>query len=139
MAITKVVSASPALQPVKMSKKDIAGSIFLREEAVHDNINGTPTTDVVTFTSEDAAFETGIFKSGPFYNEVKAPGLPSNELLYFVEGDLKLTSSDGSIMNVKAGEAVTLPRGWTGIYESEYGYAKIYITYNPDLIKQKPP
>jgi uncharacterized cupin superfamily protein len=67
---------------------------------------------------------------------VKGPaGFPYNEFLYFISGSVTLTSSDGSVMVVHAGEAVTLPKGWTGLYDTQ-GYTKLYVTYNPDDIKK---
>ena len=120
------------LHPVKVSKGDMAGAIFNRSDAVKKNEDGTPTADVVTYTSADHAYQTGVFKSGPLHEEIKEPqGLPYNEFLYFLSGSVKLTSSDGSSMVVNTGEAVTLPKGWTGQFDTQ-GYTKLYVTYDPD-------
>lgn len=48
---------------------------------------------------------------------------------------MTLTSADGSVMVVHAGEAVTLPRGWTGTVDTK-GYTKLYATYTPADIKK---
>lgn len=90
----------------------------------------------MTFTSTDTAYQTGVFKSGPLSEEIKGPqGLPYNEFLYFLSGSVKLTSSDGEVMIVNAGEAVTIPKGWTGHFDTA-GYTKIYVTYNPGEVKK---
>jgi len=44
---------------------------------------------------------------------------------------LALTSADGTRTTVGAGEAVTVPREWTGIWETD-GYRKIWVIYSPD-------
>lgn len=135
-SMTAMTAQADTIRPLKDSKSDIAGAIFLRKDAVKSNEGGGTTTDVVTFTSNDAAFQTGVFKSGPFHEVTKGPpGYPYNEFMYFISGSVTLTSSDGSVMVVKAGEAVTLPRGWTGHFDTQ-GYTKMYVTYNPDDIKK---
>ncbi|MFM0075946.1 cupin domain-containing protein [Paraburkholderia sediminicola] len=130
--MTSNAARAETIKPFKASKSDLAGAIFNREGAVK---NGK-SVDVVTFASQDTAYQTGVYKSGPLREEIKGPqGLPYNEFLYFLTGSVKLTSADGSVMVVKAGEAVTLPRGWTGHFDTP-GYTKLYVTYNPDDAKK---
>ncbi|QYD70100.1 DUF861 domain-containing protein [Paraburkholderia edwinii] len=126
------VACAEVIKPIKETRPEIAGTIFQRREAVHDQKDGNATTDVVTLTSKDNAFQTGMYKSGPLHAVVNMPGgYPYNEFMYLVSGGVTLTSSDGSIMHVNAGEAVTMPRGWTGTFDTK-GYTKMYVTYNPD-------
>jgi uncharacterized cupin superfamily protein len=121
---------------VKFSKADLAGAVFNRKDAQKSVEGGTQMTDVVGFTSPDKAYQTGVFKSGPSHEVIKGPqGLAYTEFLYFLSGGVKLTSSDGSVLNVGTGEAVTLPKGWTGQFDTE-GYTKLYVTYSPDDAKQ---
>ncbi|MBR8313554.1 DUF861 domain-containing protein [Burkholderia dolosa] len=120
------------IRPIKVSQSDLAGAIFARASAAGKNQGDESGTDAVTFTSTDAAYQTGVYRSGPSHEEIKGPhGLPYNEFLYFLSGSVKLTSSDGSVTTVKAGEAVTLPKGWTGQFDTS-GYTKLYATYDPD-------
>jgi uncharacterized cupin superfamily protein len=51
--------------------------------------------------------------------------------MYFIEGGVTLTSPDGSVQIINAGEAVTLPREWTGVWETD-GYTKIWVIYSED-------
>ncbi|WMT79408.1 cupin domain-containing protein [Bradyrhizobium sp. Ash2021] len=126
------VAQAETIKPIKASKHDIVGATFLRKDAVHEDKDDNASTDVVTFTSSNAAFQTGVYKSGSAHEEIKGPqGFPYNEFLYFSSGRVRLTSSDGSVMHVNAGEAVTLPKGWTGHFDTQ-GYTKLYVTYNPD-------
>jgi uncharacterized cupin superfamily protein len=135
-AITATVAQAETIKPIKDSKLDIAGDMFQRKDAVKEDKGGNATTDVITFTSKDSAFQTGLYKSGPVHEEIKGPrGFPYNEFLYFISGSATLTSSDGSVMVVNTGEAVTIPKGWTGLFDTQ-GYTKMYVTYNPDDIKK---
>jgi uncharacterized cupin superfamily protein len=137
-ALTTVAMHAQAevIKPVKLTKPEIAGPIFQRNDAVHEKKDGNATTDVVTFTSGDSGFQTGMYKSGPLHEVIaNAPGYPYNEFLYFISGGATLTSSDGSVVTVHVGEAVTIPRGWTGTFDTK-GYTKMYVTYNPDDIKK---
>jgi uncharacterized cupin superfamily protein len=124
------------LKPIKVTKPDINGAIFQRKDAVHENKDGNATTDVVTFTSKDNGYQTGIYKSGPLHEVIsKAPGYPYNEFLYFISGGATFTSADGSVVTVHAGEAASLPKGWIGTFDTK-GYTKLYVTYNPDDVKK---
>jgi uncharacterized cupin superfamily protein len=51
--------------------------------------------------------------------------------MYFLEGSVTLTSSDGTVQTIEAGEGVTVPKEWTGIFETD-GYTKIWVIYYAD-------
>ncbi|WP_315743654.1 MULTISPECIES: cupin domain-containing protein [unclassified Bradyrhizobium] len=131
--IVAMRAQAEVVRPIKMTKTELDGSIFKRKDATHDIKGANATTDVVTFTSKDAGFQTGLYQSGPLH-EVDHD-YPYNELLYFISGGVTLTSVDGSVMTVNAGEAVTIPRGWSGSFDTK-GYTKLYVTYNPDDVKK---
>jgi uncharacterized cupin superfamily protein len=129
---TTGAARAETIKPFKASKSDLVGAIFNREGAVKQG----KSVDVVTFASQDTAYQTGVYKSGPLREKIKGPqGLPYNEFMYFLSGSAKLTSADGSVMVVNAGETVTLPKGWTGHFDTT-GYTKLYVTYNPDDVKK---
>ncbi|MEX3629443.1 MAG: cupin domain-containing protein [Burkholderia sp.] len=103
------------LHPVKLSKAELAGPVFQRPGAVKESKDGNRTSDFTSYTSPDKVFQTGVYQSEPVCEEIReAPGTPYTEFLYFLSGGVKLTSSDGTVMQVRSGEAVTLPKGWTG-------------------------
>ncbi|WP_322029034.1 cupin domain-containing protein [Paraburkholderia sp. J76] len=121
---------------MKLSKADLGGAVFKRKDAQKSVEGGTQMIDVTGFTSPDKAYQTGVFKSGPSHEVIKGPkGLAYTEFLYFLSGGVKLTSSDGSVLTVGTGEAVTLPQGWTGVFDTQ-GYTKLYVTYSPDDAKR---
>ncbi|CAB3770574.1 cupin domain-containing protein [Paraburkholderia humisilvae] len=135
VALSPVAAHAQAevIKPIKITKPEINGSIFQRKGAVHEKKDGNATTDVVTFTSKDGGYQTGLYQSGPLHEVTK--DYPYNEFLYFISGGVTLTSTDGSVMIVHAGEGVTIPRGWSGTYDTK-GYTKLYVTYNPDDVKK---
>ena len=51
--------------------------------------------------------------------------------MYFVSGSVTLTSSDGTVVTINSGEAVTVPKVWIGIWETD-GYEKFWVIYSDD-------
>ena len=117
--------------PAKIGKVDLSGKIFEWEnmiETKHDS--GNVTLDVTTLLSSDKKFASGVYRSGKSYFEATDP-YGVDEFMYFLEGSVKLTSSDGTVQTINAGEAVTIPKEWTGIWDTE-GYTKIWVIYSED-------
>ena len=71
-----------------------------------------------------------MYRSGKTRFELSQP-YGVNEFMYFLSGSVTLISSDGSVMTVHAGEAVTIPKEWTGIWDTD-GYEKIWVIYSSD-------
>ena len=120
-----------AVIPAMISKDEVTGKIFEREnmiETTHES--GNVTLDVTTLLSSDKKFASGMYRSGKSYFEATDP-YGVDEFMYFLEGSVKLTSSDGTVQTINAGEAVTIPKEWTGIWETE-GYTKIWVIYSED-------
>ena len=119
------------VRPAKISKAEVAGGIFARAEmleTVHED--GHKTLDVTTLLSSDGKFASGMYKSGKTRAEINEP-YGVDEFMYFVEGSVTLTSSDGSVQVINAGEAVTIPKEWTGIWDTD-GYTKFWVIYSED-------
>lgn len=119
------------VMPAKMSKDDIAGTIFERPNMIATtHQDGHETLDVTTLLSSDKKFASGMYKSGKTRAEITEP-YGVDEFMYFLEGSVTLTSSDGSVQVINAGEAVTIPKEWTGIWDTD-GYTKIWVIYSAD-------
>ena len=117
--------------PAKISKADAEGRIFEREgvtESKRDN--GNVTLDVTSLLSSDKKFGSGMYRSGKTRFEIDEP-YGVDEFMYFLEGGVTLTSSDGTVTKISAGEAVTIPKEWTGIWDTN-GYTKIWVIYSED-------
>ena len=117
--------------PAKIDKADLAGRIFEREDmlkTVHED--GHTTLDVTTLLSSDGKFASGMYQSGKTRAEIDEP-YGVDEFMYFLEGSVTLTSADGSVQVINAGEAVTIPKEWTGTWDTD-GYTKIWVIYSAD-------
>ena len=122
---------SKTVLPTKISKDDAAGMIFQREDVrATTHADGHQTESVTTMSSSDGKFSSGMYRSGKTRFEISQP-YGVNEFMYFLSGGVTLTSSDGSVMTVHAGEAVTMPKEWTGIWDTD-GYEKIWVVYSSD-------
>lgn len=131
IAGTLMAAHHETVLPAKMNKADIAGSIFDRPdmtETKHDD--GHMTQDVTTLLSSDKKFASGMYKSGKVRFEVTEP-YGVDEFMYFLDGSVTLTSSDGSVQVINAGEAVTIPKEWTGVWDTD-GYMKMWVIYSED-------
>jgi uncharacterized cupin superfamily protein len=118
--------AAPPLKPVKVTAAQAAGPVFDRKDAVHENGSEGPTTDVTLLQSADKKMGAGLYKAGA--SDTAIDSYPVDEFCYFLSGSVKLTSSDGSVIELKAGEAVAIPKGWKGRWTTS-GYTKYYVTY----------
>ena len=118
------------VHPAKMSKADIGGEIFSRPNMKkEDHDNGNTTLSVTTLKSSDKKFFTGMYKSRGEREEYKEEPYGVDEFMYFLEGSVTLTSADGAVQVIDAGEAVSIPREWKGTWESD-GYTKIWVIYS---------
>jgi len=124
------LAADSTVLPVKMDNTQIAGGIFQDYEPVVATHDGNTTHDVEVFLSSDKQFDAGMYRSGKVRAEISEP-YGVNEYMHFLEGGVTLTSSDGTVTEVRAGDSVVIPAEWTGIWDTQ-GYTKIYVIYSPD-------
>ena len=116
--------------PAKISKEDIAGKIFERKDMIETD-HGTHTTlDVTSLLSSDKKFASGMYRSGKVHFNVNEP-YGVDEFMFFIEGGVTLTSTDGSVQIINTGEAVTIPKEWTGVWDTD-GYTKFWVIYSED-------
>lgn len=120
------VWADDAPKPVKMTAAAAAGPIFDSPQAIKNNRRG-PTTNVEMGKSADKKFTAGLFKAGP--SDWPIDSYPEDEFCYFLSGTVKLTSADGTVLELQAGEAVLIPKGWKGRWTTP-GYSKYYVVYD---------
>ena len=117
--------------PAKISKSDTAGEIFARDNVIKKTRkDGHTTLDVTTLLASDGKFASGMYKSGKTRLEINEP-YGMDEFMFFLEGGVVLTSSDGTVTEIGAGEGATIPKEWTGIWETD-GYTKIWVIYSED-------
>ncbi len=71
--------------------------------------DGHTTQDVTSLLSTDKKFASGMYKSGKTRSEITEP-YGVDEFMFFLEGSVTLTSSDGTVTKISAGEGVTIPK-----------------------------
>ena len=118
------------VKPAKITKNDIAGNIYNHPDMVKSTNNGNTTLDVTTMLSSDGKFGTGMYRSGKIRFEINEP-YGVDEFFYILEGSITLISADGTVTKTNAGEAVSIPKEWTGIWDTD-GYSKIWVIYSED-------
>lgn len=118
------------LHPAEMSRDDIAGAIFKHPDTVVTGSGANKIMDITSLMSSDGRFASGMYSAGPSKEVINEP-YGVDEFMYFLEGGVTLTSSDGSVTEIEAGEAVTIAKEWTGIWETR-GYKKIWVIYSDD-------
>ena len=115
-----------SLKPVKVTAVDARAAVFLRKSAVHETGADGPTTDVNLLKSRDGHFEAGLYSAGPSDQAIES--YEEDEFMYFLDGGVTLTSADGTVLEVRAGEGVAIPKGWKGRWTTQ-GYKKYYAIY----------
>lgn len=136
LALVAAGLATPAIaadvpKPVVITKDDVAGGAFKRPSAKTHEHNGNKTQDYLTLMTSDKKYETGMYKSGPTHFERKGDKTYGvDEFMYFIDGSVTLTSVDGTVQTINAGEAVTIPHDWQGTWDTK-GYTKFYAIYAP--------
>ena len=130
-AVTISAQGEQAVLPAKIAKADMSGAIFEREDMTRtEHESGNVTLDVTSLMSKDGKFASGMYQSGKSYFEATDP-YGVDEFMYFIEGGVTLTSYDGTVTEIKAGDAVTIQKEWTGIWDTD-GYTKIWVIYSHD-------
>ncbi|MDX1482591.1 MAG: cupin domain-containing protein [Woeseiaceae bacterium] len=125
------LSRDSAVHPAKIDKDDQAGNIFERPDVLRtEHDAGHTTLDVTSLKSSDGKFASGMYRSGKVRFEIDEP-YGVDEFMYFLEGGVTLTSADGKVQTISAGEAVTIPKEWTGVWDTD-GYTKIWVIYSAD-------
>jgi uncharacterized cupin superfamily protein len=114
-------------KPVKVTAASAAGPIFASRYAAKDSGPDGPATEVVMLRSRDGKVEMGLYEAGPSEQDIKS--YEDDEFVWIISGSITLTSKDGSVLAVKAGEAAAIPRGWQGHWSTP-GYRKYYVTYD---------
>lgn len=130
-ALAAAADEQAAVVPAKISKTELAGSLFERADMIETtHEDGHTTLDVTTLLSSDGKFASGMYRSGKTRIDIDQP-YGVDEFMYFLEGGVTLTSADGTVQTINAGEAVTVPKEWTGSFETD-GYSKIWVIYSAD-------
>ena len=123
-------SLADSVHPAKLSVTDLAGGAFAYPTTVVTGEGDTEILDFTSLKSSDGKFASGMYKAGPQTFDITEP-YGVDEFMFFLEGSVTLTSADGAVITINAGEAVTIPKEWMGRWETT-GYRKIWVIYSED-------
>ena len=131
--LTGLISVSAMAEvshPAKLSQKALDGAAFNDPSTTITEAEGEQILDFTSLKSSDGKFASGMYKAGPQIFDITKP-YGVDEFMFFLEGSVTLTSADGSVTTVNAGEGVTIPKEWIGRWETA-GYRKIWVIYSED-------
>ena len=131
--LTGLISVSAMAEvshPAKLSQKALEGAAFNDPSTTITEAKGEQILDFTSLKSSDGKFASGMYKAGPQIFDITEP-YGVDEFMFFLEGSVTLTSADGSVTTVNAGEGVTIPKEWIGRWETA-GYRKIWVIYSED-------
>ena len=114
------------LRPYKITASDLKA--LDAPDVVVEGTAGQLTKNRVMGQSTDKAHKAGLYSTPPERADVES--YPVDEFMYFIKGGVTLTSADGTVLQVKAGDAVHVPKGWKGTWNSVAGYTKFYVIYD---------
>lgn len=126
LSSSAATSADPLTRPLKIPADQAAGPAFAGPTVKHDTAHG-PVSNAELLISKDRKFTAGLFKAGQ--GDLSFEAYPEDEFCYFLSGSVKLTSADGTFIELKAGDAVVIPKGWKGRWTTA-GYSKYYVVYD---------
>ncbi len=126
------LSAAPAVK--RLDAATLRGEVFqdpATEISEEDSELGrSRALDLPWYASADGCIESGVYQTGANRYTITEP-YPYDELMLFLDGGVTLRDDSG-VTEVRAGDAIWLPKGWTGVWDST-GYRKIYLIYDcPD-------
>ena len=131
--LTGLISVSAMAEvshPAKLSQKALEGAAFNDPSTTITEAKGEQILDFTSLKSSDGKFASGMYKAGPQIFDITEP-YGADEFMFFLEGSVTLTSADGSVTTINAGEGVTIPKEWIGRWETA-GYRKIWVIYSED-------
>lgn len=122
------VYAQPTQPVVIPSAKVADGSAFSHPDATRGMDEGVTHAQHVFGISPDRRMIASIYDSGASKIDF-ATGYPGDEFMYFITGGVTLTDTEGKVTKVSEGEAVFLPKGWKGTWDSP-AYKKYFVYYS---------
>ena len=124
------VAVAQVSYPAKLSEAALGGAVFADPSTTITEVEGEKILVFPSLKSSDGKFASGMYKAGPQIFDITEP-YGVDEFMFFLEGSVTLTSADGSVTTVNAGEGVTIPKEWIGRWETA-GYRKIWVIYSED-------
>ncbi len=127
-------AAEDVIRPAELTAAQIAGGIFDHPEIVVTTRGDRTTHDFTAHLSSDKKFISGMYRATEGHWTYDDEPYGVDEFMYFTEGSVTLTSVDGMVQVIEAGESATIPKEWKGTWDTQ-GYSKIYVIYSADGVE----
>jgi ethanolamine utilization protein EutQ len=131
--LAPISAAASELQPILIPHAKALSTVFDNPATENREADGGATANRPLLRSSDGKMVAGIYQSGPSHFTFKS--YPVDEFMYFLDGGVTLTSADGVVIRAAAGDAVSIPKGWIGVWDSP-AYRKYYVEYLPEAAKK---
>jgi uncharacterized cupin superfamily protein len=119
-------AVSQTAHPVKITASD--PTALTTPDVQTETSNGQASKNRVMGVSQDKHFKSGLYSSEG--ERANVDSYPVDEFMFFLKGGVTLTSTDGTVLKVRAGDSVYMPKGWKGMWDAKTGYTKFYVVYD---------
>ena len=134
-AVTSMAAGSTKV--IHISSKDLSADALATSDTQITTTNGTTSRTRVLIESADKRFHAGLYSTGP--TTVSIASYPVDEFLLIVDGNIRLTAVDGKVLQAGPGDAVFVPSGWQGQWQSD-GFKEVFAAYEVAAdSRSKPP
>jgi uncharacterized cupin superfamily protein len=129
--------ATGSKEVIHISSKALSAEALATPDTQIAATNGTTTRTRVLIESADKRFHAGLYSTGP--TRVSIASYPVDEFLLIVDGNIRLTAADGKVLLAGPGDAVFVPSGWQGQWQSD-GFKEVFAAYEVGAdSRSKPP
>ena len=122
METIKIIHMDPTqLDNIELSPEN--GYSFMEIIAVNKPEAGT----LNSYKSVDGKFNAGLSEYSKMTLRLK--DWPQDEFMYFLEGQVEITNEDGSSKVYGPGDAIVMPKGFSGTWRQLSTIKKIHVSY----------
>lgn len=136
-ALSAAPSPSQILKPTKIASNDAEALATSNSNVKTEVTDGVVSKMRVVARSADNRFEAGLYSTQAKVTNIES--YPLDEFMLVVDGGATISSADGTMIEVKKGDALFMPKGWKGQWATK-GFREFYVTYTtPDSANDETP
>jgi hypothetical protein len=134
MGAGAVAFAEESPAPVRLDPEKRAGLDLtaIPPDAYSDILVGGELNMRVASLFEGKELRVSIFESTPAKTDHRTRPNDTDEFVYVLSGKLILTEPDGTAHEYLPGDALVLPKGYTGTWEMQGNYREIAVVMHKD-------
>lgn len=81
---------------------------------------------------ERDSFVVVVFEEQPLSLALRAPGMPYDEFVHILDGELILTDANGEVQEFKTGASLVIPKGFIGTWEARGNFRELALVSRKD-------